>query len=85
MTDQLIDTASMVSRLPAVSQEHRECVRAMLRRGVYVAYCAGYGCGTALHFGDDYIHCALGTYCRRCWNDVQADMRLEREAGHDHA
>jgi hypothetical protein len=64
--------------------EERRIVH-MLRRGAFVAYCAGYGCGTALHFGDDYVHCALGSYCRRCWNEVQVDMRLEREAGHDHA
>lgn len=59
----------------------QERLRAILRRGAFVAYCAGYGCGTALHFGDDYVHSALGSYCRRCWQEIQRELVAE-EHGH---
>jgi hypothetical protein len=65
--------------------DDRERIAALLRRGAFVTYCSGYGCRTALYVGDDYIHCALGSYCQRCWDDIQTDMRLQREKGHDHA
>lgn len=73
---------------PVLSREEWEdnqTLLAMLRRGVFVAYCSGYSCGKELYYRDDYVRSALGTYCKPCWNEIQHDMHVEREWGHDGA
>ena len=70
---------------PPPAQDELEQSRGMMRRGSFVVHCAGYGCGTALYAGDVVVRCALGVYCQRCWGEIHADIRIERELGHDHA